>query len=335
MNRAWGWVALLMLVIVGAGSLYFAERSGVAFDVCQTGDEISIRDQDAMADVARAVVSRIREGETTATIENMSDAGRRDSTRASVLQVAEMAAQNPVAELEARRVFRLTSIGSRRGFAACLEDNGVSYVARGGGFQSVFVVLAEQFQTGERSWTLWLERERGEWRVRGLHLGFSAIGGIDGARWRQMASEQRQKNNVFNATMLYDVASSMLYRGGFLQPSEADGFTREREMYRRHQDFIDGRLQFGGAAFEVAAINAMSTDNDGLVLVIDQALSEPLTVDEAIARNHSLIDAMNLHRPEWREVFDGVAAGVPIGPNRLWRTLYKRDGGYPPETQSL
>lgn len=265
----------------------------------------------------------------------MSAAGRRDSTRAAIVQVIEMAAQNPAAALEMRRVFSLVSLGSPRGWANCRESNGVSRLARGGGIRSTFVVLAEPFQSGERTWTFWLERERGEWRVRGVHLGLSAIGGIDGAEWRQMAVEQRRKNNVFNSTVLYDVANLTLYRGGFLQLSEADGLAREREVYRRHQDLVNGRLQLGGEVFAIAAINAMSTDTEGVVLVIDQAQAEPVTIDEAIARNRALIDAMNAHRPEWREVFDGLSVGAPTGPNRVWRTLYQREGGYRLETARL
>jgi hypothetical protein len=301
--------------------------------MCQAGDEISARDRGSIDHAARAFVSLVRDGNTTSTIDNMSEAGREQSTRAAIVQLNEAAAQNAVAALQTRRVFKLTSVGSPRGFASCREQNGVSYVGRGGGFQSMF--LAEPFQTGERSWTLWFERERGEWRVRGVHLGLSAIGEIDGAHWRQMAVEQRQKNNVFNSTVLYDVANTMLHRGGFLQLSEADGFAREREMYRRHQDLTSGRLQLGSEVFAIASMNAMFTESDGLVLVIDQSLSEPVTVDEAIVRNRALIDAMNAHRPEWQEVFDSLASGTPTGPNQLWRTVYRREAGYPPETQRL
>ena len=81
--------------------------------------------------------------------------------------------------------------------------------------------------------------------------------------------------------------------------------------------------------------NAMSSDTEGVVLVIDQAQAEPVTIDEAIARNRALIDAMNAHRPEWREVFDGLSVGTPTGPNRVWRTLYQREGGYRLETARL
>jgi hypothetical protein len=335
MNRVWGWVALIMMVLVAVGTLFFAERAGIAFDTCQTDDRVSAAERGSIDRVARAFISLVRDGDTTSTINSMSETGREQSTRAAIVQLNEAAAQNALAVLQTRRVFKLTSVGSQRGWASCPGRDGVSLVARGGGLQSMFVVLSEPFQTGERSWTLWFEREHGEWRVRGVHLGLSAIGGIDGAQWWRMAAEQRRKDNTFNSTVLYDVANIVLYRGGFLQISEADGFAREREIYRRHEDLTSARLQLGGEVFAIATMNAISSESDGLVLVIDQSLSEPVTVDEAIVRNRALIDAMNAHRPEWREVFDSLAAGAPTGANRLWRTVYRREGGYPPETERL
>lgn len=329
------WVAFALLLATLGGVGYLGYYAGWAIDLCQVGEQIPRRERALIFERSRAFIQSIRDGDTTTALERMSASGRNASERIALVQLAEVSHQNREAALTIQRMFKLTSLGSPRGLAPCTESSGVARLARGGGMQTTFVVLSEPFLEAEREWTVWFEREGGEWRVRGVHLGLSRLAGRSGAEFWQMATEQRRKNNTFNSTVLYDLANVVFYRGAFLQLAEADGFSAERGLYRRHEDLVRARLQLGAEAFPISQINAMMTSRDGFVLVIDQILPEPLTVDEAIIRNRALIDGMNEYRPEWSEVFDSLAAGSPTGPNRLWRTVYMRGHGYQEETERL
>lgn len=335
MKAVWGWFALALMAFAICGVAYIGYRAGWAVDMCQVDGDIPQRERALLDERSRAFVRVVREGDTTSALDLMSTAGRDARGRIALVQLAEAAHQNLDAELSLRRMFTLVSFGSRHGAALCWQADGAARLARGGGTRSAFVILSEPYLGAERAWTFWLERERGDWRVRGVHLGLSAVAGRDGAEFWRMAVEQRQKNNTFNSTILYDLANVVFYRGEFLQLQEQDGFAAERRLYRRHEDLTSSTLHLASGAFAVGSMNALQTVDDGFVLVIDQVLPEPLTVDEAIAKNHALIDGMNASRPEWREVFDSIAAGAPTGPNQLWRTVYRKSTGYVEVTERL
>ncbi|MGD9814243.1 MAG: hypothetical protein AB7Q23_01110 [Hyphomonadaceae bacterium] len=328
MSRFWGWAAVLLLVAVLSGCLYMGSLMGLAFSVCQANGEIPAAEREAIGDEARAFVQLIRDGETEAALRSMSTEGRAAAQRIAMLNLTEATLQRPPAALDLRDVFKLTSIGSERGMAPCPDESGTAFLARGGGLQSMFVTLAEPVPGGEHTWTFWFEREQGAWRVRGVHLGLSALGDRDGARLWALATEQRNKGNVFNSTALYDLANLTFNRGAFLQAAEANGFASERQLYRRHPDITESRFRVSGRVFPVAIMNATALADGRFILVLEQRADEPVAITEAEARNRALIDGINAERAEWREVFDGLSVAYPTGPNRVWRTLYLRESGY-------
>lgn len=328
MSRFWGWAAVLLLVAVLAGCLYMGSLTGLALDVCRANGDIPQAKREAIAREARAFVQLIRDGETEAALQRMSTEGREAAQRIALLNLTEVTLQRPPGALELRDVFDLTSIGSERGMAPCAAENGTAFVARGGGFKSVFVTLAEPIPGGEHTWTFWFEREQGAWRARGVHLGLSALGDRNGARLWALAIEQRNKGNIFNSTALYDLANLTLNRGGFIQAAEANGFASERRLYRRHPDITESSFRVGGRTFPVAIMNAMALADGRFILVLEQRADEPVAIPEADVHNRALIDGVNAERAEWREVFDGLSVAYPTGPNRVWRTLYLRDSGY-------
>ncbi|HYD89319.1 MAG TPA: hypothetical protein VEA80_17705 [Vitreimonas sp.] len=323
-----------MLAILAASGFVFWQ-AGLGFHACRVDDDISLGDRTAVAQASVEFIELVRAGETSAVFERMSRAGLESTERAALLNIVEMTISAPGGELETRRTYSLHSIGAARGYAPCREDGGMAFVARGGGFHTMFAVVAEPIDGAERSWSFWFERERGVWRVRGVHVGVSEVAGRDGAELWALAEEQRRQNQVFNSTLLYDIASTALFRGQFLHPAEAEGFARARQMWRRHQDVIQARFHVGGQVFPIANMSAVGTGDGSLVLVLDQALDLPVTAAEADEKNRALIDGMNADRPEWRAVFDAIAVGSPTGPNRVWRTVYDGAQGYLPPPDEI
>lgn len=329
MKRACGTIGAVALaaILIGSGVVFW--RIGLGFNLCRVDSQVSASDRAVAAQASTAFIALVRAGETTAALE--ATTGRESAERAALLAMTEESLATPGGAPQVRHTYSLWSVASPNGYASCDSAAGTAHVARGGGPHTLFTIVAEPIQGGERAWTFWLEHERSAWRVRGVHVGLSAMAGRDGAALWALAEAQRQANNVFNSTLLYDLAHATLYRGGFLQPPEANGFAEARRMWRRHQDVIQARFHLGEQTFPIAGMHATSTGDGAFVLVLDQALELPVAVPEAIRRNRALIDGMNVYRPEWREVFDALAAGAPTGPNRLWRTVYRRDGGYLPE----
>jgi hypothetical protein len=222
-------------------------------------------------------------------------------------------------------------LGSRDGMSICGSPSRPAMVARHGGTHSALAVFVEPIGGAERTWTVYLEREVGVWRVRHFHLGLSAIGARDGAAFRDMATVQARAGNNFNATILYDVAAMLLVRGANFQPAEQYGLAQERSSLERHPD-IAGEAPYtfhlGEQSFAVSGLTVTGTGDQHFILLLDQFGVEPVTDTEATVRNRLLIDAMNEHRPEWREAFDALATSYPTSANTVWRTVYTPEAGY-------
>lgn len=336
--RHFGWFLLLVLMgatLVACG--WAASSMGLALGVCRVDDEIGASERVAISTASSEFMALVRDGETEAALERMSRLGREATPRVTLLDLTNQLLAAPGRDASMQRVYELYSIGSLNGFAPCNSERGTAFVSRGAGFHSMVALITEQFDGGERTWTLWFEREDDAWKVRGAHFGLSAAAGRDGAELWALGQEQRRLNHWFNATLLFDLANVMLNRGGFFQAEEANGFAAARDVYRRHEDVAgaNARFNLAGQIFSVAHMRATGTGDNNLVLVLDQAADEPVTVDEAIVRNRAFIDALNQHRAEWRLVFDAIAVGYPTGPNRVWRTVYDAETGYSAESATL
>jgi hypothetical protein len=157
----------------------------------------------------------------------------------------------------------------------------------------------------------------------------SAISGRDGETFRALARTQAQAGNRFNASVLYDISALLLARGESFVPSEAYGLSEERGA--GHTDLAGGApftFRLGDQQYNVSLLNATGTTDGSLVLLMEQMGESPGDRALAIARNRALIDAMNAHRPEWREAFDALVAAYPTGGRSVWRPVYARDDGY-------
>jgi hypothetical protein len=334
--KSWGCFAgLAVVAAVVAAGIYFKVQIGPTFSVCRTDDELSPAEQAEIAAPALAVVRAMRSGETDAVYQMMSAEARAATAPAALAQASRMAGEpNLTGELSAHHVFGIFSLGSSSGNAMCATPSGNAFLARGGGMRTAYAEVVEPVNGAERSWIVWLERENDAWRVRAFHMVVSSVAGRSGEDLWRMAREQGELGHSFNATILYDVAQSALDRGPNMQAPEADGFAAARSALQRHPD-LPGQppliFQLGGKRFPIRWMTATGTGDNMLTLIIDRE-GAPVSEAEAPALNRELIDAMNEHRGEWREVFDAIVVGYPTGDhNRVWRTVYKAESGYLPE----
>ncbi|HRO04251.1 MAG TPA: hypothetical protein PLS69_11670 [Terricaulis sp.] len=193
------------------------------------------------------------------------------------------------------------------------------------------MVLITEELTGlsQRTTSVWLENERGEWRVRALVFGPTAIAGKNSEQFWRAARAQRARGNIFNASMLYAAARSALLSSDFFQPRIAQDFHADLRTFEAHE-LVRGEAPFqwtfDGQTYRVQQANYMGFGNGDVAFVIDHT-APWANHAEADAINRRLIDAFSERNPEWREVFDAVIARAHR-PNstETWGTVYERKG---------
>lgn len=331
-RKAWLNIAgvALLIILVSSVGLFLWLQPSISF--CTRNDQIDARARAAIVATAQAYVTLLRDGETTAALEAMTPEGRARTERIALVNIVEHIQAEPGGDPSVQEVLSLVTYGGQRGMTPCSSDRAhPTFVSRGAGMNTAFVLIAEPIEGGERTTSLWLARQDGRWRVHGAHVGRSAVAGRDGARFRRDADAQRVRGNAFNATLLYEFARITLNRGNWYQSADAYGFSRAYTRLQRHRDLSPSAphtFRLGGEEFSIGYLQVVGTGDGSFLLLLEQRAETPEDVPGAIARNRALIDAMNRYRPEWREVFDGLASAYPTGGTNVWRTVYDAESGY-------
>lgn len=325
--RVWlGIGAIVVVALVAARFLGFSPE----FSVCSRNEEIAANERGEIVGAAERFLSLLNAGDADGARNAMSDEARA-ATELSGLESAVVAVRNPGGGPGVLgEVFKLYApLGSREGMSLCGSPSRPALVSRHGGTNVALVTIEQPLVGGEQTWTIYFERERDAWRVRHFYFAPSAIDQRDGDAFRTLARSQAQAGNSFNATILYDISKLLLARGESFVPSEAYGLADERG--ERHADLAGSApftFRLGDEQFNVSLLNVSGTTDGSLVLLLEQMGEPPGDRALAIARNRAFIEAMNEHRPEWREAFDALVTAYPTGESRLWRTVYERDDGY-------
>lgn len=330
--KRWLNIAGVLLLIIVVGTIGVFVWVQPSFSICRRAAEIDTPTRTAITQAGLSFVRLLREGESTAAYDAMTEAGRAATERMEMIGAIEQIQAEAAGEPEVRDVYSLFTVGGQRGATPCATGGAhPAFVARGGGANTAFVLIAEPQQGGERMASLWLVRQDGRWMVHGFHIGRSAIAGRNGADFWRLADEQRVRGHTFNATLLYEFARMTLYRGDWFQSGEAYGFNRAYERLQRHGDLSRSaphRFVLGGETFTIGYLQAIGTGDGSLVLMLEQRAETPEAVPDAVVRNRALIDAMNRYRPEWRQGFDALVSAYPTGGTRVYRTAYDAEQGY-------
>jgi hypothetical protein len=331
------WIlGLLVVISAGAGAfMYMRPQIGPVLSVCSHNAEIPQGERAEIIEAAERFMTLVRAEDAEAVRAAMS----REAQQSTELEVLELAVQGQrgAGELSLTDIYKVdTPVGSRNGVSICGDASAPATISRHGGAHIAVTTIQQPLTGAMRTWTLYFEREDEAWRVRHVHFGVSGLAGRDGRVMRDLARAQANANHAFNATILYDTAAMLLERGDSFKPAEAYGLEDEREALRRHPD-LPGNAPYtfhlGDASFDIRDLTIVGTSDQGFVLFLNQAGSPAADVSAAAARNRALIDAMNAHRPEWRNVFDAIAANTPVGETAVWRTVYSREQRYLPDPE--
>jgi hypothetical protein len=228
--------------------------------------------------------------------------------------------------------------GSRTGLHAPCDLSGgrAVFVSRGSTPTSAVVLFAEDLEgASQRTTSVWLEHEGGEWRVRAFNFGLSRILGKDSEQLWEAARQQRARGNDFNAAMLYFAAKGTAERGPFYQARMFQDFNADYRTFVAPET-IRGEgpytWTFDGDTFTVTRLHYMGFGSGDVGLIIDHSPAAWTESAEASAINHRLIDGFRGAFPEWREAFDAVIArAAKPGTNQTWGTVYTAANGYSDE----
>jgi|CXWL01.1.fsa_nt_gi hypothetical protein len=342
-------VPLILLIILVGILFHFRDlkgtfaTSGLSVGICQANNQIAGGDRAQINSTALEFMELFARAPLAAH-QQMSRSGRAATLERASVENAQ-ASYNATETVGAPAVtetylLRFLS-GSETGLRVPCSFHGgrAVFVSRGGAPASAVVLIAEELSgSSQRTTSVWLEHEDGEWRVRAINFGFSRIVGRDSEQLWEAARQQRARGHLFNAALLYVAAQSASYRGAFYQSRMMQDFNTDYgtfaapEMLRGTPPF---RWTLNGETFQVSQVHYNGFGSGDVGLVITQSSSPWTESTEAEAINRRLIDAFVVGIPEWNETFDAIIVRAPgTASNEVWGTVYTRTTGYsdPPDS---
>lgn len=307
-----GTIFLVALVSAAAAIAAYVYRPH--FDVCSEQQHIAADARREIERAALAYIAALETGDEAGAMRSMSRRGRAASEREPLAPVIAFMRQLPPRSTpRVEHTFRVTSMGWPREGAT--SPCRTAAVALGGTGATAHVIVSEDIGFGERTSAVWLEREGGAWRPRGLWTNITSAGGYDGGRFWRMAREQRAKGNAVNAALLYASAEQMLFRGPRITPYDLNAFRSDRSRFEAPAE-VSGSpphiWRLGGEEFTVTMIRFNVTVDESAAFEIRQRLPRWYGEAAADARNRALLEAFDAAHPEWREIAEALSVRAEI-----------------------
>lgn len=321
---------LVVLVLIGVGALLYF-RPHVA--ACSGNGALAAGERESIDAAALAFVDRVYAGEPEAMLAGMARGADSAEVRTALAGVSESVRATPGEERVVRERYRLLHLGASSGGTPCVDGESVVTLANDGGLRTAVAVVTEALPSAaERSWTMSLAHQRGGWRVRRFNVSLSGVAGGRAEDFLAEARRQERSGHGFNATLLYDMAGQLAYRGAFFQSAIGNRVVAARAAHRRHAELpadASTRFVLGGATFPLEVVKVIGDGRGELALVLTQPAGAWRGTQAAEASNRALIEAMNAHRGEWRDAFDYIVVQTPMEqPERSWGTVYRSEGRY-------
>lgn len=217
--------------------------------------------------------------------------------------------------------------------AVCVDvshPQGLTTVSTVTGMDQAYVLVTETVGTTDRTFTVWLAKDEGHWRVQGFSANVSRIGGRSADDLWTAAQAQRSRDPLV-ASFLYELAATSSNRGRYF----ASGL-RGRIM----QDFAsfkwppersgDGPYiwNLGGRTYRISSAHAEAVEG-GLALVIGHPASEWKGEAAARLEGRAFLEAFKDAHPSWKESFDSliVRTGNP-NTGLHYGTVFTKKRGY-------
>lgn len=327
-------IAALLVVGLAAGVVHIWRPH---LTLCNEQERVG----DERAEIERAALTflgQLQSGEESAAIGSMSRRGREGVRQHPLGPVIAFMREFPSqVQPEVERTFLVSSIGWPRDSTPAPCNTAAVQIGETGA--SAHVIVSHVIDIGERTSTVWLERENGVWRTRAMWANISSVGGYDGDRLWRMAREQRARAHGLNAGLLYVSAEQLLFRAPFVTTRALMDFRGDRSTFETPPELAGDpphTWRMGGDEFAVILLRYNITTDEGVVYEIHQRLPRWEGEANADVRNRALIEAFDSEHPEWREIARALAARseMPVD-GQLFGTVFDRETGYtqPPVTE--
>jgi hypothetical protein len=296
---------------------------------CSSGDEIPAEDRAALAEVGLRFVTAVVASNPEGAYGVLSTKGKQALPADRFLAIIRQSVEpmGPFGNLHVAQthLVKITGgIGDQRVICGGLgrPEDWVAVAVESIPKQAYVLVEGETKNNGW-AFVLWLVPEQ-DWRVQ--HFQFTStemVGKSAEDLWR-LARDEQGRDHHFNATVLYQAAAQLAYRGPNFQLGIQPEIQREMAKLQPPPE-LQGQMpltwQFGSSTFNVLHVGQIGVGGKIYLTIAHEIL--PWGQDaEADQRNHELIREFRRAFPEYSPVFAGlVVAAHEKGGTRGYRTV--------------
>lgn len=161
-----------------------------------------------------------------------------------------------------------------------------------------------------RAMTMILQQLGADWKLAGVFVRASQIGGHDAAWFTQRAREFKTKGQNRNAWLYFREAIMLTTPADIMSTQATDKLYDEAQAVQPTDLPIDGNvvdLAAGGVTYQLTAIFALGTGGE-LDLVVRYRAADISDTLRTFQTNNALIKALVTRFPEFRDGFAGIAA---------------------------
>jgi hypothetical protein len=167
-----------------------------------------------------------------------------------------------------------------------------------------------------RTLTLILQQLGADWKLAGFYVRSTLVNGHDGTWFAQRAREFKTKGQNRNAWLYFREAIMLTAPADFMSTQATDRLYDEAQPVQPTDLPVDGNivdLTAGGTTYKLTAIFPSSVGSD-LDLVVRYQAADISNSAQTFQMNTTLIKALLLKFPEFRDAFAGIVARA-VDPN--------------------
>jgi hypothetical protein len=324
------------IVAVGLWSGIF----GVSAGRCQTDDELPAAAREPYEQVALRFARNVVTADTSAAYAVFSAEAKQaigaEQFAAAIRPMGQIFAG--LTGLRVAHTYFLTSaaVGSNRmvlctavAHGSVAQPEGKVLVAEKSIPEQAHVIVEGDSNNNTWTFVLWLVPEEGNWHVHSFHIVPSAAIGKSAADIWAMAREQRNRQHLFNAAILYAGASELAFRGPNFQlgiwpeiQNEAKALQLPHEL-QGQPPFV---WQFPTGSYRVLRVGPLGVGGKMALMIRREvgSLNDNKSIDD---QNRALIRDFTKLYPDYADVFNAIIIeAVEADGSRAFRTVEEAHG---------
>jgi hypothetical protein len=185
------------------------------------------------------------------------------------------------------------------------------------------VTLDASSSKGAYTLSLILEQQSSDWKLGGLYIKASRVGGHDSDWFIARAKDFQAKGRTHNAWLFYVEARSLVSPLPFMSTAATDKLYDDSQKLQPADFPADGKpvdLATGAVSYRLTALFPDAVGND-LDLIVKYQVADISNTTQAYQSNVAVMKALMTKYPELRDAFAGVVARAVDPSGRDYGTL--------------